>query len=385
MAVNVEEITEFHAEKLAADCLREINKQINGMKCLNIMVLGKSGVGKSTLINSVFRENLADTGIGRPVTQEIRCYTKQGLPLKIYDTPGFELGKNQLDEVLQLIKDKANSTDVNNAIHCIWYCINVGSNRIEPVEIERIKAFTEENKVTNIPVFILLTQSYPKKKAQELQKQVEAENLNVCKVIPVLAQDIELDDDYIIKSYGLDTLIELMAEQLPQELQNTLQNVQIASLELKKKRAQAVVTAAVAAAFGEGFMPVPFADAAMIIPTQITMLASITAVFGISVDQALLTCIVSSTVGAGSATIIGRTIVSNLLKFIPVVGQAAGSAISGTTAALLTTALGEAYIKIMELMFKGKMKKEDLTTQAGQQMMKEIFEDTLRNHNSQKD
>jgi len=40
-------------------------------------------------------------------------------------------------------------------------------------------------------------------------------------------------------------------------------------------------------------------------------------------------------------------IVSNLLKLIPSVGTVAGGMISGTTAGLLTTALGESYIKIM--------------------------------------
>ena len=31
----------------------------------NVLVIGKTGVGKSTLINSVFRQRLAETGVGR--------------------------------------------------------------------------------------------------------------------------------------------------------------------------------------------------------------------------------------------------------------------------------------------------------------------------------
>ncbi len=57
----------------------------------NILVIGKSGVGKSTLVNAVFRDELARTGVGSPVTRHIRQYSKPGCPITIYDTPGMEL------------------------------------------------------------------------------------------------------------------------------------------------------------------------------------------------------------------------------------------------------------------------------------------------------
>ena len=31
--------------------------------------------------------------------------------------------------------------DINKAIHCIWYCINTASNRIEPEEIEWLNSY----------------------------------------------------------------------------------------------------------------------------------------------------------------------------------------------------------------------------------------------------
>ena len=373
---------EINVEKIAEDCIKAINDKVRNLKTLNIVVVGKTGVGKSTLINGVFRENLVEVGMGRPVTAHMRRIEKPGFPLRIYDTRGFEVGKdaqNEVkDELMDTIKKGLQSKDVNEAIHCIWYCVNTASNRIEPEEIEWLKAFTEENKTTQVPVIILLTQSFSKKKAKEMRDIILDENLDVVQVIPVLAMDYEIDDEYVAKAYGLDTLIRIMSDVLPDELQDTLQNVQIASMEEKKRYAQAAVATATAAAFGEGFAPIPFADCALLIPTQVTMIASITAIYGLDVNKSLITAFVSATLGTGSATIAGKTIASNLLKLVPGAGTVLGGSISGATAGLLTTALGEAYILLMEAVFKGELKSTELNTEAGKSKMKELFKMRLK-------
>ena len=56
---------QIDTDKLAQQCIDEIGKRVKNLKTLNIMVVGKSGVGKSTLINSLFRGNFAETGLGR--------------------------------------------------------------------------------------------------------------------------------------------------------------------------------------------------------------------------------------------------------------------------------------------------------------------------------
>ena len=374
---------ETRYEDIAKQCIDAINQRIRNLKRLNIIVVGKSGVGKSTLINSVFRDNLAETGLGRPVTRSIRQTSKEGYPLTIYDTPGFELDHGQQsqvkDEILTLIQKGVASRDVNKAIHCIWYCINVGSNRtFDASELRWLQEFTRENRVTHVPVIIVLTQGCPRKKAQQMKALVEAENLDIVQVVPVLAQDMEFDEEYTARAYGLDTLIHVMSEALGEELQETLQNVQKVSLEAKKKYAHAAVAAAVTAAFGEGFAPVPFADAAMLIPTQVTMIASITAIFGLNISKSILTSFVSSALGAGGATILGRSITSNVLKLVPGVGTVAGGTISGATAGLVTTALGEAYIKLMEMLYKGEIRGEELSTAAGKKKLRELFRRELK-------
>lgn len=80
-------------DKIAQDAINAIAEKVKKLNNLNIIVAGKTGVGKSTLINSVFKDKLAETGMGKPVTTHMRKITKKGVPLAIYDTRGFELGK----------------------------------------------------------------------------------------------------------------------------------------------------------------------------------------------------------------------------------------------------------------------------------------------------
>lgn len=378
---------ELSIEKTAQDCINAINEKVRNLKTLNIIVAGKTGVGKSTLINSMFRDNLAETGIGKPITQHMRKISKKGIPLNIYDTKGFELGKDAQKEVkkeiLDTIKSGLAGTDVNKAIHCIWYCINTASNRIEPEEIEWLRDLAKENSLTEVPVIIILTQSFSKPNAETMKNLIMDENLDVVQVIPVLAQDFVVDEEYTKKAFGLDTLLAVMTEILPDELQDTLQNVQRASLKAKKLRAQTAVATATAAAFGEGFSPIPFADCALLIPTQVAMIASITAIYGLDINKSIITAFVSSALGTGGATIAGKTIASNLLKLVPGAGTVLGGTISGATAGVITTALGEAYILLMEAIYKGDLKESDLGTAEGKKKLKDLFKKKMKEKNEE--
>ena len=374
----------MNAEEIAQEAVQAIKNKIKNLHTLNIIVAGRTGVGKSTLINAVFREHIANTGIGKPVTEHMKGLRKEGIPLTIYDTRGFELGKEAQDEVkqevMETIKKGVASKDINQAIHCIWYCINTAANRIEPEEIAWLKELSQENQSTRVPIIVILTQSFSKKKAEEMKKVLMEENLDVVQIIPVLAEDYEIEDLGIAKSYGLDILVQVMSEVLPDELIDTLQNVQIASLKEKKRRAQEAVATAALAAAGEGAVPIPLSDCIVLVPTQIGMIVSITVLFGLDVNKSIIMTVLSSTIGAGGATILGKTVVTNLLKVFPGVGSIVGGVISGTTAAVITTALGEAYIAIMEMVYKGDMDIDDFQTRKGQEIISHLFKEKLTSY-----
>src|SRR5262245_60125570 len=92
---------------------------------VNILIAGRTGVGKSTLINAVFQGQMAETGQGRPVTQHTREITKGDIPLSIFDTRGLELA--DFDTTLKALKgfvvQRAQDTDARKHIHVGWVCI----------------------------------------------------------------------------------------------------------------------------------------------------------------------------------------------------------------------------------------------------------------------
>ena len=53
----------------------------------NVLVIGNSGVGKSTLINAVLGENCAVTGYGTSgTTDKLTIYESKSIPFRIIDT-----------------------------------------------------------------------------------------------------------------------------------------------------------------------------------------------------------------------------------------------------------------------------------------------------------
>lgn len=364
--------------------LDKIKSEWKNMAKLNVMIVGKTGVGKSTLINSVFNERLANVGVGRPVTTDIKYITKDGFPLGIYDTPGLELaGERSVDNIVEqvgnVIKQGIDSGDISKAIHCMWYCINAQSRRIEDTEIDVLRAFAEKAKAYNVPVIVVLTQSFNRSEANAFKSEIEKLKLNVITIVPVLAEPYFVEAfNQSIPVYGLNDLTEVMKQSIPEAVQKTFIAIQKVNLDMKITRAHEIVTAAAVACAGTAAAPIPFSDAFVLVPEQVTMLAAITVNFGINIEKGLLTTIISATIGSAGTTILGRSLVANLLKLIPGVGSVAGGVISATTAGILTTALGEAYIQIMIKICKNEMTVEELSSEKGRKKVEEMFKERLK-------
>ena len=366
---------------LAKDMFEKTKENINNMEPFNIIVAGKTGVGKSTLINSIFREKLAQTGIGKPITKHLRKISKEGIPINIYDTKGLELEREvQKDVEEQIIREieKCSKKEKGEHIHIMWYCINANSNRIEDVEIKMINEFAKY-----IPVILVLTQSMGDQ-ALEFKSYIDNMNLDIVGIQNILAEKLVINKDIQIEANGLKELVTKTYDAIPEDIKHAFINAQQVDIERKAKAARKWGLGYITTSFGVGFTPIPFSDAALLVPNQIAMLAHITAIFGISVDKAMISSIVASIGGTGGATFLGRYIVSNVLKFIPAVGTAVGGLISGSTASILTTALAMAYIEVLVIISKSELEGEKIGPKKIEELMKEKLKLRLKNRKNNK-
>lgn len=361
---------DFNFEDVVKKALNEALKERGHV---NILIAGRTGVGKSTLINTVFQGNFATTGQGRPVTKETREYKKEGIPLSIFDTRGLEMAdfSETLGELEKLVSERTRSSDSNQHIHVAWVCISEGSRRVERAEEELVKMLEDRN----IPVIAVITKA-------NADKGFRAE---VLKLLPTIRNSVrvraieeELDGGIILPSMGLDDLVEVTKQVVPEGVKRAFTAAQKVDIELKKTKSHAIVIGSALSAAGIGAAPIPFADAVMIVPIQVAMLAGISATFGLSIDESFFYTTIGSIISGVGGTLAGKAIVANLLKMIPGAGSVAGGAISGATAALLTTTIGDTYITVLVKLFKDNNGEQPKPEKVADAFKKEFLQLVIR-------
>ena len=115
----------------------------------SFLVCGKTGIGKSTLINILIAKKLCkvnDPGLPggnfHPCTSEMNVVTKKlnGVVINVWDSPGLEDGVRKDNDYLDKMETTCGKKMEN--IDVILYCTDMTVSRI-PAEVIAIKALTE--------------------------------------------------------------------------------------------------------------------------------------------------------------------------------------------------------------------------------------------------
>ncbi|UOS19399.1 hypothetical protein MPG57_04130 [Helicobacter pylori] len=97
-----------------------------------------------------------------------------------------------------------------------------------------------------------------------------------------------------------------------------------------------------------GLSPYLISDALAIAPIQAGMIYKMNDAFGVKMKDSVATSLITGLLGFTPIGQTAKTIVANLIKFIPGVGSVMGAVISGATAVVITEGIGFTYLKVLE-------------------------------------
>ena len=199
-------------------------KRKNKMKynaTFNILVIGRPGSGKSTLINLLLNKRKAKEGIGLSVTKIVSKYIHDNYPISFQDTPGFEDNKD-----LQKMKNFLYNVNYifeegKSKFHLILFVINASNERsFIGEEIDLINFIMKEMK---IPIFFVCTKSKNEEYARDFEEVLKlnlwqnfGEDTNL--VNNIYSCHLLNEKDGIYKRFGIDNLLKNIQDYYMKEI-----------------------------------------------------------------------------------------------------------------------------------------------------------------------
>ena len=326
----------------------ESKKNINKEK-VNIIVAGKTGVGKSSLINYIFGKEVAKVGDGQPVTQEIQEYDFENDNITLFDTKGIEAKdyEKTLDNIKKYLELKQDSPDENDDIHIAWLCISERGDRVEEADRELLKILSE----AGIPVIGVFTKRESKRESSFVNKVVEDNLLPEAKAIVrvrSITEEVEIEDNLVeLKPKGAEELLEETYKYMSEGRRNAIKKAQTAVLkdrmEAMSKEADVLTNWYAAGAAAIGATPLPFADSLALAALQTKMVVDINTVYRVDAGTHTFTDIAAALITITGVAQVGK-LAAGLLKIIPVIGWTANAGV----AAGITKGIGFGYSEYLK-------------------------------------
>ena len=234
-----EEVLSKYNEELLLSTIKSLFQELNITNCIktelehnletsefseklnhfNILILGRAGIGKTTLINSILEfegtpnELLTGEGTSKTMGPPMGYVSDSVKGLRLWDSQGIDKEKYNIPKVVEDVKNLINQASLNNDpdkfIHCIWYCVS--GNRFEKSESESISELMGIYDDDTLPIIIVYTEAYSDNTTEEVCAEVKkvlgnlmANNKKIkeINIMPVVAKNKE------IKLRGISTTIE---------------------------------------------------------------------------------------------------------------------------------------------------------------------------------
>ncbi len=323
---------------------------------MNILLMGYTGSGKSSLINALFGKEIAKAGVGKPITQHLEKYIDEQKGLILWDTKGIE--DKDYHDTMQSIKkemeDSFKTLDEKEAIDVAYLCVKETSSRVQ----ERERELLSFAKNWNIPTIVVFTNTAKRYDTfVQRSKEIIDEEWGFKGFVRAYVRVNSVAFSFRglkVPVEGLEELVDETKKYLSDAEKNKRRHfLSIQKVKIQERKqamieeCKTIIHVASGAAGAAGLIPIPFSDALAIAPIQAGMIYKMNDAFGMDLDKSVGASLVAGLLSVTAVAQVGRTLVNGFLKFIPVVGSVAG----GATAAVITEGIGFAYLKVLEKCF----------------------------------
>ena len=333
----------------------------------NVLVIGNSGVGKSTLINSVLGEERAETSYGSEgTTKRLTIYESENVPFRIIDSIGFEptffKERIAINAVKKWSKESTKDAHSDKKINLIWFCVDGTAAKLFPKVIENLSRATSIWE--SVPVIVVITKSYSEndrivnlEMVQNAFAKQKKYSKNLRGVLPVVASPFILNDSAFAPPYGITELIQKTNELLPEGIKASEQDISNFKLKRTRAMAQLTVGASTSAAIAIGAIPIGFPDAVLLAPLEVGLVNGLARIYGIEKEKES-NLLLDSITEVGTVSIVAKQAI-NYIKNIPGV-NIAGAVLNAAIAGSIVAAIGEGSIYIFEQIYLGNKSISDI-------------------------
>ena len=333
----------------------------------NVLVIGNSGVGKSTLINSVLGDEKAKTGYGSSgTTDKLEIYESEEVAFRIIDTVGFEpslvKGWKAINAVKKWSKESAKNGKEDSEINVIWFCVEGTSSKLFPKTIKDLSKATAMWET--VPIVVVITKSYSvPERTQNIEMVSNAfakqkrYSKNLKHIVPVVASTYTLNNTAFAAPEGITELIDVTNELMPEGIKAGAHDIYNFKLKRKKGLAQSIVALSTTAAVTVAAVPISLADALILSPIEVAQINGLAQLYEINKGEDSKQFL-NSIVEVGTVSTAAKAAIS-ALKAVPGINIAA-SVLNAIIAGAIVAAIGEGCIYAFEKVYTGEKSIEDI-------------------------